>query len=324
MIKLNAREKENSKGFIADLFFEAGISKCLRPTKRRCAFRTANKTSVKIVTDEIIYKTFKFFDVDTALDDLSNYKFISDPHKNDGVAISRSKEVLAAYLANFCAERQIYWDDVTTNRTTYEMDQYKKSVFGGALWDYECFVSQQIAKATNPVKVARASSSRIPGQPPKNNYKASGAQSGNARALISTPGQKEMLTASVMYKIIDGGAKTGGGKEIRAFIKPLEARGNVGGTNKVFVGSSTGYTDMTCCFEDLNDANDFAIKLANLVNNPNLKVVKMALDKNGYYKIDTECGECYIAAVKLNEQVKNKTYPDIIDIDVYNEAFMRE
>lgn len=25
MIKLNAREKENSKGFIADLFFEAGV-----------------------------------------------------------------------------------------------------------------------------------------------------------------------------------------------------------------------------------------------------------------------------------------------------------
>lgn len=31
MIKLNATEKENSKGFIADLFFEAGIlSKSLR------------------------------------------------------------------------------------------------------------------------------------------------------------------------------------------------------------------------------------------------------------------------------------------------------
>lgn len=31
MIKLNAREEENSKGFIADLFFDAGIiSKCLR------------------------------------------------------------------------------------------------------------------------------------------------------------------------------------------------------------------------------------------------------------------------------------------------------
>lgn len=30
MIKLNVKEKENSKGFIADLFFEAGISKCLR------------------------------------------------------------------------------------------------------------------------------------------------------------------------------------------------------------------------------------------------------------------------------------------------------
>lgn len=31
MVKLNAREKENSKGFIADLFFAAGIlSKSLR------------------------------------------------------------------------------------------------------------------------------------------------------------------------------------------------------------------------------------------------------------------------------------------------------
>lgn len=206
------------------------------------------------------------------------------------------------------------------------MDQYKQSIFGGALWDYECFVSQQIAKATAPAKPAKTSTPRTPGQPPKNSYKSSGAQSGNARALISTPGQKEILTASVMYKIIDNGSKTGSGKEIRAFIKPLEARGRSasGNTNKVFVGSSTGYTDMTCCFDSLQEANTFAAILANLVNNSNLKVVKMSLDKNGYYKIGTECGDCYVAAVKLNEQVKDKTYPDIIDIDVYNEAFMRE
>ena len=142
--------------------------------------------------------------------------------------------------------------------------------------------------------------------------------------MIGTPGQKEMLTAAVMYKIIDAGAKTSGGKELRAYIKPLEARGDAGGTNKVFVGSSTGYTDMTCCFDDLQKANAFAAALANKVNNPNLKVVKMSLDKNGYYGIGTECGDCYVAAVKLNEQAKDKTYPDIIDIDVYNEAFMRE
>lgn len=326
MIKLNAREKENSKGFIADLFFAAGVlSKSLRSASLRRAFHNASSSAAaKTVTDEIIYKTFKFFDVDKALEDLAQYPFIANPRKNNGPSIQRSKEVLAAYLANFCAERKIYWDDVTTNRTTYEMDQYKQSVFGGALWDYECFVSQQVARLSNPAKPSRTSAPRTPGQPPKNNYKSSGAQSGKARALIGTPGQKEMLTAAVMYKIIDAGAKTSGGKELRAYIKPLEARGDAGGTNKVFVGSSTGYTDMTCCFDDLQKANAFAAALANKANNPNLKVVKMSLDKNGYYGIGTECGDCYVAAVKLNEQAKDKTYPDIIDIDVYNEAFMRE
>jgi hypothetical protein len=82
-----------------------------------------------------------------------------------------------------------------------------------------------------------------------------------------------------------------------------------------------------------------------------LRVRTARLNQNGYYKMGTDCGECYINAVKLNEGVdegdeatltedakkeadaeaeiikSKEKLPgkyNIMDIDVYSEAFDRE
>ena len=146
---------------------------------------------------------------------------------------------------------------------------------------------------------------------PKNGYKQSGPQSGNVRDLrdasgvgVGTPGQKVVAKGSYIYKIV--GDKTGSNTP-NAFIKPLSASGNAGGTNKVFISSGNGYTDCTCYFDDPNDAQKFLDEIIknNRVpaNVTGLRVVKNKADPNGYFVVGTEFGVCAISAKTLNEAI---------------------
>jgi hypothetical protein len=115
------------------------------------------------------------------------------------------------------------------------------------------------------------------------------------------------------------------------FVNPLERKGDAGNNiNKVIEGSANAYTDCACYFNTLEDADEFMRKYVALHNltprkDKNDKVVydsgkyvglhvgKGNLQPNGYFIVETECGQCYIRAGKLNEST-----------DVVEEEFVAE
>ena len=302
--------------------------------------RTNTTQAAKAICQEIQNRAFDFFNLDSAFNTIDNVEFIKDPNAGRGRTISRSKEDLANFIAYFCKENGIIWDDISTNKTTYEMDAFRKTILGRALWDAECFASQ-IGKAsantsTTPSSTPRAASTRTPGQPPKNPYKQSGPQSSKVRDLIGTPGQKITTSAGRVFKIV-GDNQNAQKFNAVANIKPLSKNGAAGNTNKVFIGSAQGYTDCVCYFDNQIDANNFLAKCQAICppNVVNLHLIRMAPDSNGYFQVGTEFGPVWVSARTLNEAIteaaneeaakatKVKTFPSIKDIDAYTEAFYK-
>ena len=196
----------------------------------------------------------------------------------------------------------------------FEIDEFKKTILGDAVYKYGRYISAIQDKTTRSRASAGSTNStggstaKAPGQPPQNGYKSSGPQSGNVRDLrdigggTGTPGQKVTAGGQFIYKII---ADKVGKNTPNVFIKPLSASGEISGTNKIFISSGNGYTDCTCYFDDPNDAQDFLNKIvqnnrvpSNIVN---LRVVKMNADSNGYFLVGTEFGIVAVSAKTLNE-----------------------
>lgn len=358
MAKLSNKDKADSRGFLLDLFWQGGL---IKPGDTSIGSNLSNRWSgltnyglrgpIKTVCDEVVQRNFDFFNVDTALNQLADSKFFVDPTAYGRVRgarmVKRSADLIAGYIANFCAEQGIYWDDVNTHKTVQEMDQYKKTLLGGAVWDYECFLSQQLnkgnatgasaASTTGATTGAQATSTRAPrapkapGQGPANPYKSSGPQSGKARDLKGNPGDKVYANTKVSFCIVADNAKSA--SPAYALVKPLNKQGDNGnGTNKVFVSSSHGYADCTCYFDDINDANAFLAQCNAKNWGPdisNLRVMKRASESNGYFIVGTEFGDCAISAKRMNEatafeEKHHSVGYTINNVDVYAEAFMRE
>lgn len=355
MAKLSAKEMLESRGFLVDLFSVGGL---IKPGDTSIGQNLANrwhnmhhcKGSVDTVCTEIVQRNFDFFNVDKAINELSGCKFFVDPTAFGRVRgarmVTRSAQQIAGFIAYFCKSNGIFWDDVNTNKTTYEMDQYRKTLLGEALWDYQCFLSQNsgnnastsagtgaatTSTATTATRTLRTP--RVPGQAPKNDYKSQGPKSGLARDLKGQPGQKVQANTNVIFCIVGDNAKAS--SPAFALVKPLTKGAEVNGTNKVFISSSHGYADCTCYFDDLNDANAFLQKcIANCPSDiSNLKVMKKAAERNGYFIVGTEYGDCAISAKRMNEvteAVANESTTaatsnsyKIHDIDVYAEALYK-
>lgn len=346
MAKLTPAQIEDSHGWLNDIFVCGGLlAKTKRPTDRQYWYMYGASSyyyyqdlikNAKLICDEIKFRQFK--DLDSALDFLANIQFIPNIKATRGQAVRKSADMLARYIANFCKEAQIYWDD--SNRTPYEIEEWKKTILGRYLTEYGCLASQTNAPAKTS-SGTRAASSGIPGQP-KNDYKSTGPQSGNVRDLIGTAGNKEKLYGTIFCIVLDNAnaSKT----EATAYVRPLnsDVKGASGSTNKVFVGSANAYTSCTIFFSDLAEADKVVQQIAarglpNGLSNPH--VARKNAKANGYYKVGTEFGPAYISASKLNEEVEikeetvslkgkdgkcnNCSYAPIQDIDTYDEAFYK-
>ena len=306
-IKLNAKDTENALSWMHDMLYAGGI----KSTTRRSSWytftnnvynqqRTEAEQDCKEICTEILNRQFK--DLDNCFNRLAECEFRGTfTHK--AKRIKRSAEYLASYVAWFCAQNEIYWDNRL--KSSYEMEIFEATLLGAALKLYDCFVEPVVAQKVAQTNKSTGGTGRVAGQPPKNDYKSSGGQSSNVRDLKGTPGNKEILSVSVLYRIEGTNANTT--KVPSAFIKPLKANGAVGSTNKVFIGDPSGYTDCTLFFDDSLSADTFlaqCMQRASIPNNiSNLHVAKVKVDKNGYYRVGTEYGDAYIKASKLNEAI---------------------
>ena len=280
------------------------------------------KTYAAEICDELVNRDFD--NIDKSIRSISYYGFYMP-------GSSKTKhlkpEQIAKCIVYMAEQVQLYWDD--TVRTPYEIDEFKKTYLGKAVYAYGRYISAVQDKTTKSVASNAASSSTNTASSqgssqPKNGYKQSGPQSGNVRDLRDldgvspgTPGQKCFARGQFIYRIIGDNPQSK--NTPNAFINPLSSSGEArGGTNKVKFSSGNGYSDCTCFFDELSDATAFLNQLIQNnripVNVTNPRVVKNNADKNGYFLVGTEFGVCAISAKKLNEALN----------EAINEEPMRE
>ena len=204
-------------------------------------------------------------------------------------------------FANICAKKEIFWDDTT--HTPFELDYFKKTMFGDALWNFECFVSQvptpsPVVKAATATKTSGTSTPRAP--------RTAGAGTGaghtlyrnNAGGIVGS--SKEILSGNYVYCIIGEFVNPGKTKP-RIHVSPQGQNAPL----KVKYNSGQGHNDCVLYWATIDDAVDFKAVCDTHVpsNVVNLAVKKMATDPNGYVEVSTEFGPAYIKASKLHEEI---------------------
>lgn len=290
---------------------------------------TAARVSNEDILKKLYYVLYKeceerqFRLLDKELSVLSNTDDVRFEYKDEAGQfrwVKITPKFVVEALAWMCKTVENYWDESKASK--YEIEYFKKSIFGKALWEFECFTSQvsQISQVNNDTirydaennpqtvqtRSSSSSSSSHRGSNPNNSFRSRGALSSSATALISKPGVKEILNGSNVWKIVDDGAKVKT-KETRVLIRPLNAKYQIGNTNKVFISHSNNFGDMTCFFETRQAAEDFINKVYSSTQYAGkLTPSSKKTDPNGYYRIGTELGECLVRAKDLNEQVWNE------------------
>jgi hypothetical protein len=310
--------ERSAKIIMHDITVAGGINtKNLRTHTPYSFGRTDYCTAASQICDEFINR--EFTNVDAALNRVSDFYFKPN-YDGSGKNKSIKPEGVAKCVVYMAEQLNIYWDD--TVRTPYEIEEFKKTMLGSAVYKYNRYISAIKDKSSKskavagPSVAAATGGTGVAGQSnaaaqPKNGYKQSGPQSGNVRDLRDLsggpgkPGQKVHGSHSqgLMFKIM--GDNTMSKNKANVYVKPLSKSGAVGTTNKIFIASGNGYTDCTCYFDDLSDAQAMLNKIVadNRVpsNVQNLQVVKLKADPNGYFLVGTEYGICAISAKTLNE-----------------------
>lgn len=250
-------------------------------------------------------------DLDATLMTLSNYSF--NCPKLVGVVkntfINMSASFVSEAIAWMCRVNDIAWDDLSHSK--YELDYFKKTELGKALWGFECFASQYIKASASGTTNKPRQNTTTNGQTANatskssgsNSWKARGPLSSQVRDLVSQPGVKEFVSTGVVYTIDD---TSKAGKKFRVFIRPLKPAGAINGTNKVFIGNSNNYEDCTCIFDNREKAREFLDKIeASGAYQGTLSIERNKVDANGYFEVGTELGKCLIRAFNLNEAVED-------------------
>lgn len=363
-IKMSAKEIDEAKGFMAALLFYAEelnyaeYSQIVGYPSNRTRYCTDHRQNSKKIVNEIYNRQFTFIrdNLDSALGDLSQLMFqaLSRSKTHSKGRITRNVSILAKYIAWFCLDNDIIWDD--SAQTEFEMAAILGTALGDALFKAGCFL---VTKPSIPSTAKSSSSSgtpRTPGQPPANGYKSTGAHSQDIPNLVGQPSQKVTLSGKMIYITADKIGKN----TPRAFVTPLKTTGNgniikvsKAQAEQVKFGSGNGYTDCQLWFDNTTDADIClqGIQQAGTASGyQNLRCVAVAnADPNGYFKVTTDFGPAYIKAAVLNEELvadndtidtkvveeckvtestttvsKKKKITDaydIQDIDIYDEAF---
>lgn len=266
------------------------------------------------IVDELKNRSFK--NIDTEIRALCN-SYFSVWKKASGRRSAGWKwgyignaETIAAFIVHYAMQIGLYWDD--TIKSTYEIEVFENTILGKLVKEMGAYISNMEPPKTTRTKKSTSNNTNgttnTGSKQPQNDYKSSGPQSGNVRDLKSQGKVTASATGNWIFKIEGVNAKSAKVTPT-VHIKPLKAAGATGNTNKVFFGSANGYTDCTCYFDDIKDADAFLQKVStNLpANISNPRVVKTKADSNGYFIVGTEYGDCAIAARKLNEALTEET-----------------
>lgn len=312
MSRLTDPQIATAKSWLHDIFVLAKEIPDCKGSSYNCMYKTYRRDSLAKHALEIVneMKMRNFAIIDKAFEALSDERFGSS--MDDTASLTRKNaEVLAKYVAWFCYSNKIYWND--TIRGPEETKLFNETYLGKALIEYDCFATTPDRKATTGLggssRTPKTTSGSSTGSaaPAGGGYKGLGPMSDKARDLKGAPGDKIKLTGKVYT--IEGDSSTT--KSIpAAFVRPLDAAGAAGSTNKVFFGTSwKGYKNCVCFYTSESEAFEVAKKLKEDSKIPSststVKVNYKFADHNGYFKVGTEYGDCYILARELNEELEN-------------------
>jgi hypothetical protein len=302
----------SAKAWMHDVMVIAGILQKSQRTENEVYFTKYHNipaAAAGTICDELIKR--EFANIDAAILKITAYEFY--PSFTRG---SKLKQFSAEYIAKaivYSAELlNLYWDD--TIRTPYEIEEFKKTILGEAVYRYGRYISAiKDAPTQKPAAAASANTPQVAQSAPKNDFRQQGPKSGQANGLVSLDGtpiphgqQGEKVFIDKGYALAIRGTVVGKKSSVRAVINPLKSSAN-GSKNSVVINASHGYGVAECLFDEMDDAVNFydQIVLNNRVPSDvdNLQIVKISVDKNGYFLADTEFGICAIAARVLNEEV---------------------
>lgn len=336
MIRLTSSQLGRAKSFMLDLCICTGISSntrsadyansyyCVLNSDARYAL--IYKAAADTIMNAIKRRTFNFKEVDAALQQLKDYRAsFGETPKSEAVEWTvKNIQTVAKYLAWACAENHIYWDDVAYTPAERE-DFTSGSIFGAAIKDAECFVTQPTTVArTRSASTSSATASTTSGGTgaAKSGYKSAGPQSANVAGLIGTPGEKTHPVTSGVYCIVGDKAGT---IVPNAFIHPVnnsavgeKARVNAVGQPTIRFGAGNGYTDLTIYSADLAnmDAIFNHLKDKGLFSKySGVHVACVKTNAGGYFRVNSEYGEVLVKPTKLNE----KLFEEIFEAMANNE-----
>lgn len=292
-----------AKAFMHDILVVGGTGvKNLRSYTPSAWNRSNYIKAAQDICNELTNRNFA--DINQSIVTVANFGFYPN-YDGNGRAKSFKPEAVAKAIVYMAERLGLYWDD--TIRTPYEIDEFKKTLLGAAVYKYGRIISAIPDKGAKS-KTSSAGTGAASGTQPRvasaSSGKPQGPQSGNVRDLQGNPGEKVYADTALIYKII---ADKVGKNTPNVFIKPLNTAGAAGSTNKIFISSGNGWTDCTCYFDDPNDAQAFLDKIIAAGRVPaninNLRVTKMKAHPNGYFLVGTEFGVVAVNAQTLNEAI---------------------
>lgn len=336
--KLSSVEQTWSPPVLNDLFVAGGLLKSSVRTEGRNYIEYYGKEPLaKALCEEIKFRTFDFHKTDSVIATLARIRW-TPLHERTTTKILTEKQI-ANIIAGFCAAHEIFWDDVNVPRSVVEMETYRKSYLGSACWEFGCFLSQNVGKTAPKVRAPRAAGTS--GSAPTSGYKTSGPKSGLIKGLIGKPGEKiKFPSGEHLYVIVCDSSKP---KTQYVYIDPLAYVADI---NKVKLGDPSGYsacklfyTGISAAEEAIEGIKAGKVKMPDHVTGFTIK--KQSADPNGFFNVMTELGPAYVKASKLNEAIKEalaeevdcsdaveeprkSRFPEIADIDLYNEALQCE
>jgi hypothetical protein len=329
--KLTGTEAAWSHAVLHDIFEAGGL---IKSSSRTYSYNNIKEygsvDSAKAICDEIKFRNFDFPKLDIPIRTIAARSF-NQLHEPGRKLLTENQ--IANIIAAFCAEKEIFWDDVNTLRTTVEMETYAKSTLGKACLNFKCFLSQQ-SKTKTTASRSKTIDPSTGKAVPTSGYKSSGPKSGIIKGLIGEPGEKIILPKSdTLFVIVCDSAKK---KKQYVFIDPLSPITEV---NKIRFGDPSGWSCCKVFFDSMLAADEAieAIKSGSfrvLDGITGFHIERQKADPNGYFKVNTELGAVYVKASKLNEaleealaeetaatsEIRRSRYPEINDIDLYAEA----
>ncbi len=240
-----------AKAFMHDIAVLGGTGLTSQRTRGSLdRLSSSEESAAKAICKELLERNFD--NIDASIRNASTIYFYATVSSAGNGKYGRYKdpENIAKAIVYMAELLNLYWDD--SIKTPYEIDAFKKTLLGEVVYKYGRYISAIKDKKSGASKGSTSSagstgstSGNAAKQPPKNNYKQSGPQSGNVRDLRDvdgvspgTPGNKVTADGAFIYRIIGDNPQS---KNVpNVFINPLSKSGAVGNTNKVNFSSGNG------------------------------------------------------------------------------------